>query len=372
MAAHAAETDDSHAATLSHPGCAALPAALAAVQAAGGSGSLLLRAFAAGYDVGCRVGRAAHSADRGPVVGRWSSHAVVGTFAAASDAGAASALDAQSCRFLLSYAAQLSSGVTTWVRDSGHVEKAFVFGGMPAGHGVLAASLAGAGCTGVADVFDGTPNWLQAVCANPETAALSDGLGRRYEIMDTTLKSYAVGSPCQGPLAAVGQLLATGEVTADRLDSVEVILEPRGAAIVDNRAMPNVNLQYLMAVTLLDGGYSRRAAQDASRMGDPRVRALMARVRLVPDAALTGTKIATVRVTGDAGATHWERTVREVHGSPRDPLTAAEVAAKALDLMAGVIPLDIAREIVAAVLDIDTAPDLTRLAALLRNAEREE
>lgn len=368
MSAHAAETDDSHAATLSHPGCAVLPAALAAAEASGGSGQLLLRAFAAGYDVGGRVGRSARSADRGPVVGRWSSHAVVGTFAAAAAAGVASGLDATASRFLLSYAAQLASGVTTWVRDTGHVEKAFVFGGMPAGHGVLAASVAAAGCTGVADVFDGTPNWFEAVCADPDPAALTDGLGERYEIMDTTLKYYAVGSPCQAPLAALGQLLAAGEVSADSLDSVDVILEPRGAAIVDNRAMPNVNLQYLIAATLLDGGYSRRAAQDAGRMTDPRVRALMARVRLVPDPALTGTKTATVRVTADAGATRWERTVREVHGSPRDPLGLEEVTAKSLGLLTGVLPAAAAREIIATILDIDSAPDLTKLTALLRSA----
>jgi 2-methylcitrate dehydratase PrpD len=369
MSAHAAETDDSHGSTLSHPGCAALPAALAAAEASGCSGRLLLRAFAAGYDVGCRVGRSAHSADRGPVVGRWSSHAVVGTFTAAAAAGVASSLDAGSCQFLLSYAAQLASGVTTWVRDTGHVEKAFVFGGMPAGHGVLAASLAGAGCTGVPDVFDGTPNWIEAVCRDPEPAALTDGLGVRYEIMDTTLKYYAAGSPCQAPLAAVGMLLASGDVTADAVDSVDVVLEPRGAAIVDNRAMPNVNLQYLIAGSLLDGGYSRRMAQDADRMNDPRVRALMARVRLVPDPALTGTRTATVRVTADAGATRWERTVREVRGSPRDPLGAEDVTAKSLDLLTEVMPLTPAGEIVTTVLDIDMAPDLTKLTALLRSAE---
>jgi 2-methylcitrate dehydratase PrpD len=103
-------------------------------------------------------------------------------------------------------------------------------------------------------------------------------------------------------------------------------------------------------------------------MTDPRVRALMARVRLVPDPALTGTKTATVRVTADAGATRWERTVREVHGSPRDPLAAEEVTAKSLDLLAGVMPAAAAGEIAAMVLDIDSAPDLTKLTALLRSA----
>jgi 2-methylcitrate dehydratase PrpD len=95
----------------------------------------------------------------------------------------------------------------------------------------------------------------------------------------------------------------------------------------------------------------------------------MARVRLVPDPALTGTRTATVRVTADAGATRWERTVREVRGSPRDPLGAEDVTAKSLDLLTEVMPLTPAGEIVTTVLDIDMAPDLTKLTALLRSAE---
>src|SRR5438552_11976315 len=51
MCAHADETDDSHAASLTHPGCAVVPAALAMGERHGISGRDLLGAIAVGYDL---------------------------------------------------------------------------------------------------------------------------------------------------------------------------------------------------------------------------------------------------------------------------------------------------------------------------------
>ncbi|MBV8743818.1 MAG: MmgE/PrpD family protein, partial [Xanthobacteraceae bacterium] len=58
MMAHADETDDSHAPSLTHPGCAVVPAALAAAEHFGRDGTVFIRAVSAGYDVGCRVASA--------------------------------------------------------------------------------------------------------------------------------------------------------------------------------------------------------------------------------------------------------------------------------------------------------------------------
>src|SRR5262249_45316329 len=55
MLAHADETDDSHAASLTHPGCGIVPAALAMAERERRNGAALLRAVALGYDVGCRL-----------------------------------------------------------------------------------------------------------------------------------------------------------------------------------------------------------------------------------------------------------------------------------------------------------------------------
>ena len=55
MLAHADETDDSHAPSRNHPGCAVIPAALAVAESMGASGEQLIRAVVLGYDVAARI-----------------------------------------------------------------------------------------------------------------------------------------------------------------------------------------------------------------------------------------------------------------------------------------------------------------------------
>src|SRR5919108_1189432 len=151
MMAHADETDDSHAPSLSHPGCGVVPAALAMGEHKRRDGNALLRAVVLGYDIGTRS-----NFTLGPQKLRdlgHSSHSFGPLFGAAAAAGALAGLNADQTRYLLSYTAQQAAGVDCWARDREHVEKAFDFGGMPARNGVAAATIADAGFTAVDDVF---------------------------------------------------------------------------------------------------------------------------------------------------------------------------------------------------------------------------
>ena len=98
---------------------------------------------------------------------------------------------------MLDYTAQQSSGIAAWQRDTDHIEKAFVFGGMSARNGVTAALLVQIGWTGVDDVFSGADNFFQAYAPNGDPAMLVEQLGERYEITRTDIKKWTVGSPIQ-------------------------------------------------------------------------------------------------------------------------------------------------------------------------------
>lgn len=333
MSAHADETDDSHSGSLSHPGSSVAPAILAAGQEVGVNGADALRAYVVGYDIGTRIGRATQSAFRDRAIGRWSSHSVVGTYCAAAAAGVVYGFDADQARYLLSYASQLTSGVTTWVRDQSHVQKAFVFAGMPASHGLLAASMVRAGCDGVDDPFSGAPNWLQAMSEAPDLGELIDGLGSRFEVMQATIKKYAVGSPSQAAIEAVVQLLAENRIDVAEIAAVQVALPSESAVVVDNREMPNVNVQYLVAGTLLDGGFSMRMSQDDERLLDPVVRSLMARIALVPEPEFAHQRAARVAIVFRDSDEVLEKTVRDVRGTPKNPMSFEETRAKAEDLI---------------------------------------
>jgi len=86
--AHADETDDSHGPSRSHPGCAVVPAALAAGERFGVDGARLLRAVTLGYDIGTRV----TIAMGGPTFSyesHKSTHSIAGVFGAAAAAACA-------------------------------------------------------------------------------------------------------------------------------------------------------------------------------------------------------------------------------------------------------------------------------------------
>jgi 2-methylcitrate dehydratase PrpD len=337
MFAHADETDDVEIVTKSHPGSAAVPAALALAERDDRSGADVIRAVTLGYDICCRwlmaLGpdhvRATHRAAEG----------VGATFGAAAAAAAMARLDERGMRFALSYAAQQVSGVWSWERDLEHVEKAFDFAGMGARNGVTAALMVQMGFTGVPDVLEGEHNALEAHSREPRPEEMVSGLGTRFWITESAIKTYSVGFPMQSALDAFVALQREHGLTAANVDRVAVYLPADGAAIVDNRAMPDVNCQYLIAATLLDGGLSFEASHSYDRMKDAQVLAVKERVTLVADRALmdpAAPRSARVEVTLRDGRTVSHFT-RHPPGSKESPLDTQAVAAKARALMAPVL-----------------------------------
>jgi 2-methylcitrate dehydratase PrpD len=184
--AHSDETDDSHGDSQSHPGASIVPASLAVGESLQITGAHFLRAVALGYDVGPRVtmalGAVAFRNDT-----RRSTHSIAGTFGSAAAAGCAASLDARQMRWLLDYASQESSGFAVWERDTDHIEKGFVFAGMPARNGVTAALVVRSGFNGVDDVFSGADNYFQVNAPKGKPELLVDGLGKRFEITRTDI-----------------------------------------------------------------------------------------------------------------------------------------------------------------------------------------
>ena len=363
--AHADETDDSHAPSLSHPGCAVVPAALAMGEQLGIGGAHLLRAVALGYDVGPRMTMCLGI----PALSReWhrSSHSIAGVFGAAAAAGCAAGLNGQQMRWLIDYTAQQSSGIAAWQRDSEHVEKAFVFGGMTARSGVTSAQLVRAGWSGIDDILSGPDNFLIANSPRADADKLVDGLGERYEIVRTNIKKWTVGSPIQAPLDALEILLKRRPFTADQVKKIEVRLGTREASVVNNREIPDICLQQMVAVMLLDKTVSFHAAHDVARMNDAAAKAQRAKVELVPDAELEKVvRQSIVTVTLNDG-TELREHVKAVRGTAGNPMPRDEVVAKCRDLIAPVLGGTTTATLIDRALGLETTKDIRELRPLLQ------
>jgi 2-methylcitrate dehydratase PrpD len=334
MAAHGDETDDSHLAGRCHPGCAIVPAALAVAEREDADGAALLRAIALGYDVCVRVNLALGFPS--PAKAKHSTHSIGPAFGAAAASAALLRLDARQARHMLSYSAQQASGIPFWNRDNDHVEKAFDFAAMPARNGTLAALMVASGFTGVEDPLSGPHNLFAAFAEKPDRAALVEGLGTRFEIMRASVKKWCVGSPIQAVLDAV--MAITGGVPQDpsAIEAITLTMPDDRVHIVDDRAMPDVCVQHLVAVALLDGALGFAAAHDIPRMQDPAVRALRAKMTLVPSPELTVAVPARQAIVAIRFASGEERRHHAVavRGTPDNPMTEAEVETKTLDLVA--------------------------------------
>ena len=365
--AHADETDDSHNASRSHPGCAVVPAALAVGEELGIDGARLLRAVTLGYDIGTRVimamGGAAFSYESS-----LATHSIAGTFGAAAAAACAASLDARQMRWALDYTAQQSSGIVAWRRDTDHIEKAFVFAGMPARNGVTSALLVQSGWNGVDDIFSGADNFFLAYAPKAQPDRLVEKLGDRYEIAQTDIKKWTVGSPIQGPLDAIEAIRSKRPFEADHVQRVTVRVAPSVAAVVDNRDIPDICLQHMVAVMLLDKTVSFHAAHDKPRMQDPAALRQRAKVNLVRDEELAKflpVRVAIVEIELADGARLSER-VSAVRGTPRNPMSRVEVIDKARDLTAPILGRETADRLIETVFAIEAVTDVRSLRPLLQ------
>jgi 2-methylcitrate dehydratase PrpD len=361
MLAHADETDDSHAPSRNHPGCAVVPAALAVAEATRASGTQFLRAVVLGYDVAARLNYAL-GPDAFAFAGRMT-HSFGGTFGAGAAAAALLGVDATQARHLLSYCAQQASGVGSSVRDADHIEKAFDFGGMPARNGVTAATMVAAGFTGVDDVFSGERNFLQAYAVEPDPGRLAHGLGQEFEILGTNIKKWSAGSPAQSAIDALLHLMQTHRLAADAIKAITVHLPTGSDRTVDRTPAPDVNVQHLLAMLLIDGTLTFRSIHDHERMGDPAIRKLRARIQVVPSDALLHARPrrqAIVEVETHEGLRHSHRVVA-VRGTADNPMDRAEVEAKARDLMGDVLGRKRTDTLTSAIRDLAAVKNMARL-----------
>lgn len=367
MLAHSDETDDSHAPSESHPGASVVPAALAAGEQFNINGSRFLRAVALGYDVGTRVTMTV-GVGGFQTATHISTHALAGTFGSAAGAGCAASLNERQMRWLIDYASQQASGIKTWQRDTDHIEKAFLFAGMPARNGITAALLVEAGATGVDDVLSGQDNFLADYAPQADPAKLVEKLGERYEIVRTNIKKWTVGSPIQAPLDALEIILKKRPFQADQVQSVTVRVATSEAALVSNREMPDICMQHMIAVMLIDHTASFKAAHDKARMQDPAVLKQRAKVKLIPDAELERhlpAREAIVDVTL-ADGTRLTETVKAVRGTAENPMPREEVIAKSRDLMTPILGAERCDKLIQATMNLEKLKSVRELRPLLQ------
>jgi 2-methylcitrate dehydratase PrpD len=147
-----------------------------------------------------------------------------------------------------------------------------------------------------------------------------------------------------------------------------VKLAPSVANVVDNRDIPDICLQHMVAVMLIDKTVSFHAAHDKPRMQDAAVMKQRAKVNLVRDEELAKqlpARETVVEVELNDGGRLTER-VSAVRGTPRNPMERSEVIEKARDLTMPVLGREPATRLIDTIFDIEKVTEVRSLLRLLR------
>ncbi len=241
---------------------------------------------------------------------------------------------------------------------------------MPARNGVSAALLIQLGGTGVQDIFTGADNFLLAFAPKADPAQLLDKLGERYEVTRTNIKKWTVGSPIQAPLDALENLRKKHPFEADQVQKITVRVATSEAKTVNNREMPDICMQHMVAVMLIDKTASFAAAHDKPRMKDAGLLRVRSKVQLIPDEELERQypkRETIVEVTLNDG-THLTERVDAVRGTAENPMTREEVVAKCRDLMTPILGADKSAKLIARVMDLENVKNVRELRPLLQRA----
>jgi len=218
----------------------------------------------------------------------------------------------------------------------------------------------------VSDVLDGTHNLIVALSSKPMPEQMLAGLGTRFYVTETAIKTFSVGYPIQSPLDAFLQLRKQYGLTPANVRSVTVKIPTDADGIVGDSAMPDVNCAHLVAVALVKGAVSFVDSHDAGLMRDPAMREQRAKVAVVADAALmdpAAPRGAIVEVTMTDGRQVSHHT-RFPPGTKENPLDTAGVSAKARDLMAPVLGADRTDRLIQSINALETIGDIRQLRPL--------
>lgn len=333
IAVHIEDFDDTHLRSVFHAGASIVSAALAAAELANASGRTLLEAVVVSAEIATRVasGLSPQLYDRG-----WHVTSVMGHLAAAIAAARALELDESQMRNAFGIAATEATGLSA---ANGTMTKPF-HAGKAALDGIEAAVFAREGFTAAPHALEGRRGLAAALVGMANYDAMLDALGVRWELTNIAFKPYACGVLAHGLIDAAVELRK--RVSPEAVARVEARVHPAtlghmGIADPKDGLESKFSAQHCAAVGFIEGAAGPRQFSDA-RARAPEIVAFRERTSVIADHNLAK-GAASVRVETRDGKKFTED-VPHASGSAENPMTAAQIAAKATSLGGeGITPL---------------------------------
>lgn len=366
-AAHALDFDDNSYAGFVHGSAVVVPTALAAVEAAGGTGADLLTAVVAGaeaeYALAVALGNGVYEAG-------WWTTALFGVVGAAATAAKAFRLDGDRAADAVAFA----------LCGAGGMRACFGTGAKPllaaqaAANGLRAARLAKRGGAVPHIVVEDPRGFARLVAQGRFDPTALAALGRRWHLLDPGIdtKAYPVCLSSHAAADAVRDLMTEHRLPPSDITAVRCVVPPLVAANLtyDRPATPGearFSLPFAVACVMLHGDLTLDHLTTAT-LADPHLHAAMERVSMRPDPgwnadpdrARLAPEGADVTVETATGRT-FRRFCASARGTVARPLSAQEHAGKFHDCAGRAMGPEAAARLHRKLLDIDALPRLDGL-----------
>jgi len=204
--------------------------------------------------------------------------------------------------------------------------------------GVEAALLAQRGYTGPEGVIEGKEGMAHCLDEGWDFNWLTDGLGRKYMIVDCGMKSFPVEALMHSPTSATLHLIKEHGLKAEDVEEVLIESIARAADILSDPAKydpqskesADHSLPYCIAAALAEKRVTPREFTE-EKLWDARLRAQMAKVKVVAneefEEAFPEKQCARVTIKTTDGRT-LSHQVDVPKGDPRDPMTEEDLRVK--------------------------------------------
>ncbi len=282
-ASHALDYDDVVTSMTGHPSVPVFPALFALAESRGGNGRDFITAFAAGFEVECRMGLLVNPEhySRG-----FHSTGTLGTFGAAAACARLLSLDQGQIQHALGIAAAQASGLKSMF---GTMCKPF-HAGKAAANGLLAATLAGRGFISNPEAIESDQGFAATQTTSYQPDQALAGFASGFALREVLFKYHAA---CYGTHSSIESILKMREQDGLRAEDVESIQlrVPISALSMCNIAEPQTALEgkfSLRFTTALALGYDEtgEAAFTDARVHDPSLTALRDLVTVTADESL--------------------------------------------------------------------------------------
>jgi 2-methylcitrate dehydratase PrpD len=281
-ASHVVEQDDVHNSSVFHPATVVFPPALAVAQERVSTGREFITACVAGYEVGIRVGE---------FLGRshyqvFHTTGTAGTLASAAAVAKLLNLNEEQTLHALGTAGTQAAGLWEFLRDAADSKQ--VHTAKASSDGLLAAYLAESGTTGATRILEGAQGMAAGMSSDADPTRLTDGLGERWTILETSYKFHASCRHTHPSADALLKLMQENDLKADDLKHVRAHATQGGIDVLGPVTDPQTihqskfSMGFVLALIAVHG---RAGVTDFSEaaLRDPQIRAVHDKVEMVLD-----------------------------------------------------------------------------------------